>query len=253
MNVVKKVCGLVLIIWGAIRFIPDSLESAQATAKYTRWLYNHFGVPHNLLLTVAIVIIGIGLIFSESIQKKLSGRASSKEKGGANNPQLTGFVEEFIADAYVDLEESPLPIQEPNCWNVLVRIYVVNESSVPTTTMGYELRFSVGEEQYKGNYIPMPYGASSPFPGKDFFAVAPQKFADFETAVFNDPLTRGIGRPNLWIRFKVEGLATVRPARTAEKVTVAITDAFGRTHILENKKPIRLLYRDITFARPPRG
>ncbi|HSY33914.1 MAG TPA: hypothetical protein VLA42_18180 [Verrucomicrobiae bacterium] len=61
-----------LVAWGIIRFIPDLLESIQATAKYGKWSYAHLLVfPQSALLTIVVLVIGLGLIFSDTIQKKL--------------------------------------------------------------------------------------------------------------------------------------------------------------------------------------
>jgi hypothetical protein len=66
----KKIVGFLLAVWAAIRWIPDLLESIQATEKYGRWLYVHFSVPRSGVLTIVILVIGLGLIFSETIEHK---------------------------------------------------------------------------------------------------------------------------------------------------------------------------------------
>jgi hypothetical protein len=61
----------VLLAWSVVRFVPDLLESMQATAKYAKWSYAHLAAPHSGLLTFAVFFIGIGLIFSETIQRSI--------------------------------------------------------------------------------------------------------------------------------------------------------------------------------------
>ncbi len=79
---VKKVMGIVLLIWGAVRVIPDALESAQATEKYAKWFYAHLAAPHSAFLTLGIVVIGLGLIFSETIQHHITAFWKSAEITG---------------------------------------------------------------------------------------------------------------------------------------------------------------------------
>jgi hypothetical protein len=71
MRGLRRLGGSVLMAWGAIRFLPDLLESMQATVKYGKWVYAHLSAPQGLPFTIAIIVIGIGLIFSETIQARL--------------------------------------------------------------------------------------------------------------------------------------------------------------------------------------
>jgi hypothetical protein len=84
---VKKVIGVVLTVWGAIRYIPDLLESGQATAKYGKWLYAHLSFPRGGYLTVALFVMGIGIIFSSVIEKWIQELRRKKEKtSGSASP-----------------------------------------------------------------------------------------------------------------------------------------------------------------------
>jgi hypothetical protein len=71
MRTAKKIGGLLFVAWSAVRFIPDLLESIQATGKYTKWLLQHLAFPHSLLLTVIIFVVGMGLTFSDTIQQRI--------------------------------------------------------------------------------------------------------------------------------------------------------------------------------------
>jgi hypothetical protein len=86
---IKKVVGGMITLFGFIRWLPDILESTLATQKYGLWLYKHIGVflviPPGKLVTLTILIIGIGLIFSETIQeeiRKLRNRKLAPSTGG---------------------------------------------------------------------------------------------------------------------------------------------------------------------------
>jgi len=65
----KKIAGAVLLMWAVVRFIPDTLESLQATEKYGKWLYVHTSVPHRVVFTAVLFLIGMGLISSDAIQR----------------------------------------------------------------------------------------------------------------------------------------------------------------------------------------
>lgn len=72
MRTLNRILGIALTVWGAIRYVPDLLESAQATAKYGRWIYAHLPLPGSGALAFVILIVGIGLIFSDTVQQKVS-------------------------------------------------------------------------------------------------------------------------------------------------------------------------------------
>jgi hypothetical protein len=75
MRVVKKVGGWLLAIWGAIRLPVDTLESLKATRHYAELLYCHrlaiFLSPRSFLLTIGILLIGVGLILSDRLLASL--------------------------------------------------------------------------------------------------------------------------------------------------------------------------------------
>jgi len=64
----KRIGGFLLLAWGVIRFIPDTLESVQATGRYAKWAYQHASIPHSWMLTVVILVVGVALVFSEDIE-----------------------------------------------------------------------------------------------------------------------------------------------------------------------------------------
>lgn len=77
------------MVWGAIRFLPDLLESVQATVKYGKWVYAHLSAPQGFPFTIAIIVIGIGLIFSETIQARLHQWMPKAEMAGDEGPDLS--------------------------------------------------------------------------------------------------------------------------------------------------------------------
>lgn len=72
MRRLRKLLGLLFLVWGGIRFVTDLLESVEATAKYAKWSYEHLSAPHSTLATVVIIVVGIGLIFAEKVQALVS-------------------------------------------------------------------------------------------------------------------------------------------------------------------------------------
>jgi hypothetical protein len=99
----KRIGGAVLTLWAAVRWIPDLLESVQATERYGRWTYAYLGAPRSGLLTIAILIVGIGLIFSETIQRKIHAWKSESppnKRGTANRPKLFLEYDAAIAAKY---------------------------------------------------------------------------------------------------------------------------------------------------------
>lgn len=71
MRKLKKVVGVILTIWAVVRYLPDLLESAQATAKYGRWLYAHVSIPRSGSLSAVILGVGIALIFAETLREQV--------------------------------------------------------------------------------------------------------------------------------------------------------------------------------------
>jgi hypothetical protein len=69
-KVVKKVIGIGLAIWGAVRAPVDLMESLKATRHYAELLYCYrysaFAfVPRSFWFTLSLLIVGFGLIFSD--------------------------------------------------------------------------------------------------------------------------------------------------------------------------------------------
>jgi len=75
-------------IWGAIRYLPDLLESIQATAKYGRWLYDHASAPRSVGLTITILVVGIALLFADSV-KEHTGRWFPKRSNAETRSRTT--------------------------------------------------------------------------------------------------------------------------------------------------------------------
>jgi len=73
MKKVKSVFGVLLTAWGVIREMVDLLESVKATHGYAVALYEHRYLTVWLFssrgLTVSVIVVGLGLIFSEKIQE----------------------------------------------------------------------------------------------------------------------------------------------------------------------------------------
>jgi hypothetical protein len=99
----KKIGGVVLVIWSAIRWIPDLLGSAQATAKYGKWVYEHLAHLHLVYLpsglpNVVVLVIGIGLIFSETIQRKIHQWWNSRQETETPQQQKPGNPIQWLKD-----------------------------------------------------------------------------------------------------------------------------------------------------------
>jgi hypothetical protein len=72
MKTLRKVAGWILAGWGAIRGTVDLLESIKATRDYADALYHlrylSLGLAPSTELTVAVFIVGGGLMFAEPIR-----------------------------------------------------------------------------------------------------------------------------------------------------------------------------------------
>lgn len=90
MSKFRKLCGGILLAIAAIRFVPDLLESAQATTKYAKWTYTHLSAgPRGSIWTACILIVGICLIFSDTIRTKVGiWIGGNDEKNSRNGPKL---------------------------------------------------------------------------------------------------------------------------------------------------------------------
>src|ERR1700734_2305863 len=75
MGRLKKMGGWLLVAWGTIRVLPDTLESVQATAKYARWMYVHAGLLEvsGGRTTLLILLVGMALLLSERLAKAFRG------------------------------------------------------------------------------------------------------------------------------------------------------------------------------------
>jgi hypothetical protein len=97
MSKLKKLAGAILMAWAIVRFVPDTLESFEATAKYGRWLYSHLGsllIANNWSQNLVILVIGAGLIFSDRIQASVFG--PSQEKAGKSRPPIEKLEDQAL-------------------------------------------------------------------------------------------------------------------------------------------------------------
>jgi hypothetical protein len=133
----------------------------------------------------------------------------------------------------------------------LARIDVVNEHPVPTTAHNFKLTMCIGGKTYGGQYLPMPHGAFV-FDSRNDLFTNPDKIADFASDIADRPLIQGVGRQNLWIRFKVGGLERIEEGPDTGQIELEITDAFRQKHALTSERPLRLQLRDLTFPRMAR-
>lgn len=87
MGKLKKCVGRTLAVWGIVTWLPDALEKYDATVKYGKWLYVHIGDGHvsGLLWRVVVPLIGLGIIFSDTIQQLLFW-VSERSKGKPLSP-----------------------------------------------------------------------------------------------------------------------------------------------------------------------
>jgi hypothetical protein len=122
MKKVKRVIGGLLTIFGAVRGTVDLLESIKATREYAQLIYSHrylaFGLSGPAYLTVAVLVIGIGLIFAEKIQEKVvSIRETFKSPTdsliGTKRPQLRPgeSVAASTVDISTDTKTAPVDVE----------------------------------------------------------------------------------------------------------------------------------------------
>jgi len=132
MRKLKKIVGALLIAWAAIRWIPDSLESIQATEKYAKWLHDHSGYlhilyVHDVLLSSTCIVVGIGLIFSDTIQKELQ-----KWRRKELEPELYDW--HALAGRFDHLEKRPVPAWAEWIENLTTKEYQWTIRSAPEVT-----------------------------------------------------------------------------------------------------------------------
>jgi predicted nucleotidyltransferase len=96
MSKLKKLAGAILMAWAIVRYIPDTLESFEATARYGRWLYSHLGslLIANWFQNSVVLLIGAGLIFSDTIQASVF--RLSQEKAGKSRPPIEKLEDQAL-------------------------------------------------------------------------------------------------------------------------------------------------------------
>jgi len=92
MKRVKQALGFVLAGWGVLREGVDLLESIKATREYALAVYDHrflaMGLFSSRGVTISVLVVGAGLIFSEKIQQA-AARVSEKVRPiEANKPNV---------------------------------------------------------------------------------------------------------------------------------------------------------------------
>jgi hypothetical protein len=78
MNRAKKIIGAALLVWATVRKVVDFTESVRAAKGYAHsgWVYL-LAAPSSGVLTVAVVVVGLSLLFSEKLKEQLDVLAST--------------------------------------------------------------------------------------------------------------------------------------------------------------------------------
>jgi len=115
---------------------------------------------------------------------------------------------------------------------ILMRLRVVNHGTQEAVVTGWQLKLSVDnahldckEEEIPANWRLRRIDSSNrvKFTTEDF---------NRDTSTFNEPLTKGVPKER-WVCFRAFTLFRILPPHNA-KMTVTLTDAFGRTHQTED-------------------
>lgn len=112
MRKIKKGLGVILATLGAIRWLPDLLESAQATQKYGLWAYKHLGVlvvnvqRGGVGITAGLLLVGGGLIFSETIQQEIRTLRNRNRTASSGNSYRMKTESKTLPDYSVVFEGS---------------------------------------------------------------------------------------------------------------------------------------------------
>jgi hypothetical protein len=256
---VRKIGGIVLAAWGAIRIVVDSLESIRATASYARIAYVHvLAAPSSTELTVVVIVVGSGLIFSDEIKRGIDHLRGNPTQQlppagmGTFKGELTAVKIPAPPRPAISVEVRQVKIKPDHLTvvvgadgqlrcecNAFVETYIVNTVDVPTTIKTADLILRSPDSEYRGSLLTI---------GNDFEIVRDVKgWQGALATVFGkaQPLEDLAARFNSkvfdryhgtlgWLRFSLKSVLTddLERLKSGEgaTATVIIVDALGDNH-----------------------
>jgi len=227
MGKIKKIAGYILTAWAIIRFVPDTLESVKTTAKYGQWLYSHGNIPHSSLLSVAILVVGVALIFSDTIQRLL--------------PKHDGLFAKVLR-AHLIIRDPLVPLWDQegrvHRHDFVSEIFIVNRSGMPVT-----IQKILGEAEVAGKWVSMTLvddleDFELEFPDETVdnprwlggshskrMKLEPNLAAELKTSA----LIKGIHKQG-WLRFRID--TSSKNAESGIPIRVRFVDALDGVHVL---------------------
>jgi hypothetical protein len=112
LSIIKRIGGILLVIWAFIRPIVDLLESLKATRHYAEFLYLHAASiislsPRPSLLMVGILLVGTGLIFSDSVQRFITKYVAARKPNIICNRISIGAIDWNEKLGYFEQKANP--------------------------------------------------------------------------------------------------------------------------------------------------
>jgi hypothetical protein len=247
MRRLKRIGGFVLLAWGVIRFIPDALESIQATAKYAKWSYDHLAVPRSGLLTLAIVLVGIGLIFSETIQKSI--QAWMTASGITGNADLM-LQELNLSDIKITNGGASYEINLA----AFVRIDVASLDK-PRTVKRFEIEmvapdgtlYRANSEYEVGEYDHVYDIAKKDSWGLNRVERRREPMEDLAARV-RTPIQPATHVPRAWVRFEINGVKQGHEPKNCTIRIFAIDPSEMRHEITTDAMQVRAIDEDREYA-----
>jgi len=266
MKRVNKVLGWILAGWGAIRAGVDLLESIKATHQYALTIYQYrylaVGLFSSKGLTISVIVIGSGLIFSDNIQRVVAGvLARKRDKELQSGPEIDGEVYRMATSPRVmewELVKQMLkgsgrkddPLVDTD---ILVEMYLVNKSSDRTRYIR-EMRLSAEIDGTRISFVRQPDLLAEEFNGKREYGIREAKDTFREDP---EPLKQLAGELPLalapeqpaegWVRFMAK---QINPDKiTSGTVTLKVIDSVGTEYSIHKVPKDRERRGEIVLRR----
>lgn len=200
---IRRGMGLLFLAWTVVRFIPDQIESFRSLEKYAKWAYLYLGAPHGLVWTLLILVVGIGLIFSETIEHKIRQWTKTSSLG------LAGDADIMIQE----LDISDLEISRDWSYVVNLALFVrmeITSLDKPRTVKDFEIEMTAPDStiyRAKSQYELGAYEHVHDVEAKDNWGMATferirEPMADL-AAKARTPIQPGTHLGRAWARFEI--------------------------------------------------
>lgn len=215
--------------WEVAKILLQSLFGGSIIASFVAlWKALRHG-PFEPYLFGAVLLVSAGLFFRVSRHSADQFQVHSPRTPPRSQPSHP-VVDLKKPNLRTEIMEVLFSIQRFGLSNdifILLNLRVVNHGEEEVVVTGWDLSVEVGESTLNGVEDEIPRGWR--IRRLPLFGPPTIETINPDASAFLEPLRKGVPKTR-WINFKLMNLARILPPHDA-KLTVALRDAFGNTHL----------------------